>query len=117
MIRIAALLGLTAMPAAAQDFVVVAERDAFVALVDGKELRLGMLGISLQVAADGTIAGSAAGWEVTGSWTWEDGHFCREMDWSGTPVPYNCQLVEVAGSQIRFTVDKGEGDSATFNLR
>jgi hypothetical protein len=40
------------------------------------------------------------------------------MDWSGTEIPYNCQLVEVAGdSQIRFTVDQGAGDSATLNLR
>jgi hypothetical protein len=113
-----ALAALAASPAVAQDFAVVSDRDAFVALVEGKELRLGLMGISLYVTGDGMITGTAAGWDVTGTWTWEDGHFCREMDWSGTPVPYNCQLVEASGeAQMRFTTDRGEGDSATFNLR
>jgi hypothetical protein len=40
------------------------------------------------------------------------------MDWSGYPIPLNCQLVEAKGDEeIRFTVDKGEGDSASFKLR
>ena len=107
-----------AIPVAAQAFEVVTDRDRFVALLDGRELRLGLLGISLDVRPDGTILGRASGWDVSGSWTWRDGYFCREMDWSGTPIPYNCQLVEVRGDEkIRFTVDRGVGDRATFNLR
>jgi len=39
------------------------------------------------------------------------------MDWGGYPIDYNCQLVEVRGGAMRFTVDRGAGDSATFNLR
>ena len=79
---------------------------------------MGLFGISLKVEPDGEIRGSAMGWDVTGTWEWQDGYFCREMDWSGYPIPKNCQLVEAKGDEaIRFTVDKGAGDSASFNLR
>ena len=67
---------------------------------------------------DGRIDGSALGWRITGRWTWKDGYFCREMDWSGMAIDFNCQLVEAAGvDRMRFTVDQGRGDSATFRLR
>jgi hypothetical protein len=40
------------------------------------------------------------------------------MDWSGYPIPQNCQLVEAKGDEvIRFTVDRGAGDAASFRLR
>jgi hypothetical protein len=33
-------------------------------------------------------------------------------------IDYNCQLVEVSADRsMRFTVDQGKGDSATFRLR
>ncbi|MDR9481999.1 MAG: dihydrodipicolinate reductase [Salibaculum sp.] len=96
----------------------VEDRDRFLDLVADKELRLGLFGVSLRVGAQGGIAGTAAGWDVTGTWAWRDGYFCREMDWSGTPIPYNCQLVEQRGGErIRFTVDQGNGRQATFRLR
>ena len=61
---------------------------------------------------------SALGWAVSGTWNWNEGYFCREMDWSGTPIPHNCQLVEARGDRkLRFTTDRGAGDSASFDLR
>ncbi len=109
---------LTAAPAVANDFQPVREQSAFLSLVQGRELRLGLFGVSLQVLPDGRIEGSALGWDLKGSWNWQDGYFCREIDWSGSIIPYNCQLVEAAGDdKIRFTVDKGAGDSASFSLR
>jgi hypothetical protein len=108
----------SAAPAAAQDFVPVKDRSAFLDLVSGKELRIGLYGLSLNVLPDGRISGSAVGRSVTGNWSWEDGFFCRDMDWGDRDIGYNCQLVEVAGSsQMRFTVDRGAGQSATFALR
>lgn len=107
-----------ALPASAQAFETVSDRDTFLALLDGRELRLGVFGIALDVRADGSIVGRASGWDVVGTWSWQDGYFCREMDWSGMPIPYNCQLVEVQNNaKMRFTVDRGAGDEATFNLR
>jgi hypothetical protein len=111
-------LAATALPALANDFEPVDELAEFLSLVEGRELRLGLFGVALNVMPDGRIDGTAMGDPVTGSWTWQDGFFCRELDWGGTPIPYNCQLVEVRGNGvIRFTVDQGAGDSAQFNLR
>lgn len=107
-----------AVPALAQDFVPVKDRSAFLDLVNGKELRIALYGLSLNVLPDGRISGSAVGRSVTGNWSWEDGYFCRDMDWGERDIGYNCQLVEVAGNrQMRFTVDRGAGQSATFALR
>jgi hypothetical protein len=110
--------GLAFSAGAGAAFERVEDRERFLDLVAGKELRLGLFGVTLRVDAEGTIEGSAAGWDVTGTWAWRDGYFCREMDWSGTPIPYNCQLVEQRGGErIRFTVDRGDGRQATFGLR
>lgn len=104
--------------AAANDFQPIKDKEAFLSLVQDRELRIGIYNLSLSVLPDGQIRGKALGWEITGSWKWQDGYFCREMDWSGMPIEYNCQLVEAQGAEkLRFTVDKGAGDSATFRLR
>lgn len=104
--------------AAANDFQQVKEKDDFLSLVQNRELRIGIYNLSLNVLPDGKIKGRALGWDITGSWSWQDGYFCREMDWSGMEIDYNCQLVEAQGdNRMRFTVDKGAGDSATFRLR
>jgi hypothetical protein len=120
MIRLSAIVSLvmlTACPAFA-DFVPVSDKSAFLSVLEGRELRLGVFQIAIKITPDGQINGSALGWGMTGTWAWEDGYFCREIDWSGRIIPYNCQLVEVEGTdQMRFTVDKGAGDDATFNLR
>lgn len=112
-------LGLvTASPALATDFVAVRDKGAFLELLQGRALHIGIYNLVLNVAPDGQIYGSALGWDIDGTWTWQDGYFCREMNWSGTEIPLNCQLVEVRGTEkMRFTVDRGVGRSAAFNLR
>jgi hypothetical protein len=119
MLRLCTLLVL-ALPsvAGAEGFTPVTDKDRFLNLVQNRELRIGLYNLSLNVLPDGRIAGSALGWDITGQWSWKDGYFCREMDWSGMAIDYNCQLVEADGEQkLRFTVDQGKGDSATFRLR
>lgn len=96
----------------------IRDKDAFLALVQGKELRIGLYNLSLKLTPDGQITGSALGWGISGSWSWRDGYFCRDIDWSGYAIPYNCQLVEaVDASRLRFTSDKGQGQAASFRLR
>jgi len=112
------LIQIAPAQAHANTFERVEEEQDFLQLMAGKELRLGLFGIRIRVLEDGQITGTASGWDLSGSWAWQDGYFCREIDWSGTPIPYNCQLVEYADSgQMRFTVDQGAGDNAVFNLR
>lgn len=109
---------LAALPAQATDFTAINEKSEFLDLIRGRELRIGMFNLTLNLAENGTITGSALGWGITGTWAWKDGFFCREMDWSGKAIEYNCQLVEARGTEkLRFTVDRGAGDSASFNLQ
>jgi hypothetical protein len=120
MLRLCAIVLLLANPAlaAGDDFEPVKEKERFLDLIKDRELRIGLYNLSLNVLPDGKISGSAMGWDITGQWSWQDGYFCREMDWSGMEIDYNCQLVEAnGGERLRFTVDQGKGDSATFRLR
>jgi len=112
------VLATAAAPAVADSYVPVKDQATFVSLVEGRELSNFFYGVSLSVSPNGQIDGSAIGWDIVGNWTWEDGYFCRELSWGGDPIPYNCQLVEARGDdRLRFTVDQGAGDSASFRLR
>ena len=112
---IAAVLGLLATGPALAEFAKVNDKDSFVRLVKGKVLTRPL--VQLQVSADGRISGKGASWDVTGKWSWKDGYFCRDINWGGDELGYNCQEVAANGDRIRFTSDKGKGQSADFRLR
>lgn len=103
--------------AAAHSFEAITDEATFVASLGGKNLSNRLYAVTLAVDPAGRIAGSGAGWPITGTWSWQNGYFCREMSWGGDPIPYNCQLVEFNGQEMRFTTDQGAGDSASFRLR
>ncbi|QFT64754.1 hypothetical protein SAMN05421853_101260 [Roseivivax halotolerans] len=90
-------------------------RDEFVSAVQGKRLVRPL--VDLRVTPGGGISGSGAAWDVTGQWSWEDGFFCRSLNWGGDDLGYNCQLVTLEGNRITFTSDRGSGRSAGFTLR
>lgn len=105
-------------PALADSYQPIQEEKTFLSLIAGKQLHHGFFGITLNVSENGSIQGRAIGWDVTGNWTWQDGYFCRDLTWGGDPLGYNCQLVEMQGDdRMRFTVDRGAGNSAAFRLR
>lgn len=106
---------LTTGVAASEPFNVVSSRDAFVSLIQGRELR--RFGIRLTVTADGTIQGRAFGSDVTGEWAWNDGYFCRDLFYGQDDLGFNCQLVQVSGNTLRFTSDQGQGIYADLTLR
>jgi hypothetical protein len=110
-------LVLTATAATAQTYQAISDKATFLATMGGKNLSNRLYGVNLAVAPSGQIAGTGAGWDITGTWSWQNGFFCREMNWGGDPIPYNCQLVEFNGQDMRFTTDQGAGDSASFRLR
>ena len=112
------LVLMLATPVKAQDFIPITDRGNFIDLVNGKQLRLATYGITLNVLPDGRISGRGFGQDVTGSWNWQDGYFCREMLLGSRTIEYNCQLVEARGAdRMRFTVDRGAGQSATFRVQ
>ncbi len=114
----AVLIALISSPARAETFAPIKDLPTFLQLVEGRDLRIGLYNLTLNLSPDGQITGSALGWGITGDWRWEDGYFCRQMDWSGYAIADNCQLVEALGSEkLRFTTDRGAGDSASFKLR
>ncbi|MFT7105605.1 MAG: hypothetical protein ACJAVT_000119 [Yoonia sp.] len=117
-VALALIIAMTAAPALADGYAPVKDKETFTSLIQGKELRSLLYGVRLNVMEGGTIAGFAIAWDIEGTWSWRDGYFCREMSWGGDPIAYNCQLVEARGNdRIRFTVDQGAGDSASFRLQ
>ena len=114
---IAALMIALPVAVAAQTGQQITDRATFVSLVEGRSLTQRLFGVALRVTGDGTIAGDAMGGRVTGSWTWEDGFFCREMAWGDRVFPLNCQRVDLDGDLLTFTADKGAGDDATLRIR
>lgn len=94
----------------------VTSESQFMSIVQGKTLNRAPA-IRLEVKPNGQIEGSAVSWPVTGSWSWRDGFFCRDLDWGEMDIGYNCQQVTMdSGNRIRFTSDRGAGDSAAFRL-
>lgn len=107
--------------AKAQQYQIITDQSQFLGLVGGKILTVKAPfylrnTIRLVVRRDGDIQGKALGYDLTGSWRWQDGFFCRQMDWEGTEIPYNCQQVQYNGDRVRFVSDRGTGDRADFAL-
>ncbi len=97
------------------DLAKVSDANEFKSLVSGKTLTRPL--VKLRVAPEGRISGKGAAWDVTGSWQWRDGYFCRDLNWGGSELGYNCQEVAAGNGRIRFTSDRGRGESADFNLK
>lgn len=114
---VCAMMMVASATSANAEFRPVSDRPEFLQLMGGRDLTNRLYNLTIAVAPSGQITGNAMGWDITGSWDWRGGFFCREMAWGGDEIPYNCQLVEVDGDQMRFTVDQGAGDSASFRLR
>lgn len=100
--------------AAAADFAKIDNHSEFLRHVSGKTLTRPL--VEVRVTQDGRIEGRGSLWDVTGSWSWSDGYFCRDLYWGGDPLGYNCQAVHVSGERVRFTSDRGAGQSAVFRL-
>lgn len=108
-------VALLAPAAAPADVVQVTSRSEFVRLVDGRTLST--LGVRLRVSPAGQITGSAWGRQVSGTWRWQDGYFCREMTFGDKPIAADCQVVTREGDRLRFIAQRGEGQQASLTLR
>lgn len=63
------------------------------------------------IASDGSQKGNFNDKQYVGSWIWKGRFWCRNGVIGGKELGTNCQLVEVDGNLIRFTRDKGKGQS------
>ncbi|MBM7068513.1 dihydrodipicolinate reductase [Actibacterium sp. 188UL27-1] len=120
MLRIIALCAaLSVLPlssaAWADQFTTVTNKNDFVSLISGRHLT--RQGIKLAVSPGGAIAGRGFGRDVSGDWSWKGGYFCRDLFWGKRDLGFNCQQVQVNGSTLRFTSDRGAGRSADLRLR
>ncbi len=103
--------------AASEQFAIVSDQSTFQTEIVGKELRLrgyGPIVVRLTVLPDGEIIGRGMGWPVTGAWQWQDGFFCRDLNWGGSDLGQNCQAVLLHEETVRFVSDQGTGDFADF---
>ena len=114
------LFGALSTPALAE-YRPVQDRGEFMQLVNGRTLVLTRPGIArpiaIQVQRNGALTGEARGYELTGAWQWENGRFCRQMDWGGYNVRYSCQAVSKDGDTLKFVSDRGLFRTAYFELR
>lgn len=60
--------------------------------------------------SDGTLGGNFDGVDVTGTWTWENGFFCREGMLGDFVIEPDCQIIEINGNIMRGTRNQGSGD-------
>ena len=111
----AALASLCLTAPALADLSRITDRSTFLSHVQGRDLT--RLGISLRVLPDGAITGRALGRDVTGTWAWESGLFCRTLAAGNRQWGRNCQVVSIDGNSIRFQADEGTGDIADFRIR
>lgn len=109
------IVATAAASAASAEMTKVNSQKDFVCLVAGKKLTRPF--VKIEVAQDGNITGKGVTWEITGDWTWKDGYFCRNLFWGGDTLGYNCQEIKVKDGLVRFTSDRGEGDSAEFKMK
>lgn len=113
---ISVLLLTLSAPAFAEGFQRIEGRDGFVSALQDRDLT--RLGIRVKVTDGGQIFGRAFGRKVSGDWKWQNGYFCRDLYWGGNELDLgNCQTVEKRGNTLRFTSNKGTGDSADLRLR
>ncbi|QBF30421.1 hypothetical protein [Thalassococcus sp. S3] len=57
----------------------------------------------------GTVTSNGA--KISGAWAWRDGFWCRSVTVAGNDAGTDCQLVEVDGTRIRGTRDRGRGET------
>ena len=67
--------------------------------------------------SDGAVTGEFGRGPVVGTWEFVDGYWCREFSAGVGSLAYDCQSVELSGSTVRLTRDRGAGDAGVFDIQ
>ena len=73
-------------------------------------------GIRFVISADGRISGSVDKQQFSGEWHWSDGYFCRTVCLDGEDLGQDCEVIERRGYQMRYTREKGRGDTSIVEI-
>jgi len=95
------------------DYQPINTKEEYMAAVMGRTISLGNKSATT-THADGTMTGTAGGEEVIGTWSWEEGKFCREGTIGDEKLKRDCQKMALAGDQLRIT--RGDGSIGLFKL-
>ena len=101
-------------PAAEPIAAAITEEAAFRSAIVGKTL--GFNGNTFTVNADGTFSGPWDGGGISGTWTWENGAFCREGKTATRTLDLDCQTWAVDGNVATVTRDRGAGQSFDYTI-
>lgn len=99
--------------ALAQDFTRIDSELEFRELALEKTLYLGDTQVTVHDGGAMTVI--FKGKEITGTWQWEDGYFCRILKSYSTKA--DCQLWEHDGTDFRIARDKGNGEAFVYTLQ
>lgn len=65
----------------------------------------------------GNIFGIFNDQELSGTWDWKDGFFCRTSTLGDLDLGSDCILIEVTDTQMRLTMEKGKGFTVVYDRK
>ena len=70
------------------------------------------------IQSDETLTGIREdGSQLSGSWDFKDGYFCRELIIDGKSMGWDCQIVSVSGNEVTFARQRGKGEKVTYRFK
>ena len=98
----------------ADDETRITTEEAFREAIVGKKIS-NESGYSL-LHEDGRMTGNFSGRELTGTWSWEDEHFCRSGKLGKKKLARDCQVIVVSGEDATFIRKRGKGKQNIFRM-
>ncbi|MEL7301588.1 MAG: hypothetical protein AAFM92_14500 [Pseudomonadota bacterium] len=94
--------------------VAITSEAEFRSAIVGREL--GFNGNTFTVNADGTFSGPWDGNGISGTWSWENGAFCRTGRAGTRVLERDCQAWAVNGNTATVTRNRGAGTSFDYTI-
>ena len=68
------------------------------------------------IHADGGLTGEIGGSDLSGTWYWDGGYFCRTATLDDDKLGLDCELIEQSSDRMRYTRDRGNGMSTIVTI-